>query len=647
MSNDDQNRIEDLKQSLYSRNAPDIRSRRRLHVEETSSDVPENWGDVSDQSAAAFDEAVADAHKNRMSFATKFFLGSLIFCFIAVGIGAYIFFKGSNFISGNNIAIDITGPVSIPGGTPVSFGITVTNKNSVALKNTQLVVRYPSGATDPADTTQSLEDQRESLGDIPPGGSVTKNASAVIFGEQNSQKKIIADVTYDIVGSNSSFTKEASYDVVVNASPMSINVSSLSEVISGQQFEMKVTVKSNTQNTVKNVLLKAAYPFGFSFKSATMQPATTDNTTWSIGDIPPGGEKVITIRGVLAGEDTDVRAFHFTVGSRSSSNLTAIGTVFIDTEQVLAVKKPFISLIIGMNDSSGKDDYIGSFGKPITVTVKWANNLPETLSNVVITAHLTGNAYDKTNVSAWTGFYRSITDDVVWDQKTNPELATVAAGANGSVSFTIIPSESPASDSRLRQPQLGVSVQASGNRTEASNVPLTTGSTGRTARIVGDASLSGRIVRSISSIENTGPIPPVAERQTTYTVVWSIDPSSNQLHNAVVTASLPPGVSWTNKVSPSSEDVSYDRNSGIVTWNAGDIAATGGASSARREVQFQISLEPSVAQIGSAPTLVGQASMSATDTWTNTTVQSTQGYLTTSFSTDPAYKAGNETVMPK
>ena len=644
MQPEEKNRIEDLKQSLYSKTGPDIRSRRKLHISDNSTEIPENWGGSTGD--ADFDLALEEAHSHRMSFTTKFFIGALVFCLIAVGAGAYIFFNGSNFISGNNIGIDITGPVSVPGGTPVTFGITITNKNSVALKSANLVVHYPSGATNPEDTTQSLEDQTVSLGDLAAGGTVTKSVSAVIFGEQNSQKKIVADVAYGIAGSNSTFTKEASYDVVVNASPIGITVNSLQEVISGQQFDLKITVKSNAQNTVKNVLLKATYPFGFSYKSASMPPSTSDNTTWSIGDIPPGGERTITIKGMLTGEDTDVRAFHFALGSRSSSNPNAIGTTFIDTEQVLAIKKPFVSLAINLNDDSSRNDYVGAFGKPITVNVKWSNNLPETLTNVVITAHITGNAYDKNNVSAWTGFYRSVTDDVVWDQKTNPELASVAAGANGSVSFTSTPSESQALDGRVRQPQLSIAVQAAGNRTESSNVPLTTGATSRTARIVGDASLSGRIIRTTSAFANTGPIPPVAERQTSYTVVWSVDSSSNQLRNTVVTASLPPGVSWGNQISLSTEDVSYDKNSGVVTWNAGDITSTT-SNGARREVQFQIVLEPSVSQVGSAPVLINQASLTATDAWTNTTVQSTQGYLTTSFSTDPNYKPGNDTVQAK
>jgi len=65
------------------------------------------------------EEDQAPAHLNdeyedhSMSFFTKLLIGSAVFCVIAIGIGAYLFLNGSNLISANNIAIVISGPVSI------------------------------------------------------------------------------------------------------------------------------------------------------------------------------------------------------------------------------------------------------------------------------------------------------------------------------------------------------------------------------------------------------------------------------------------------------------------------------------------------------------------------------------------------------
>jgi len=49
--------------------------------------------------------------------------------------------------------------------------------------------------------------------------------------------------------------------------------------------------------------------------------------------------------------------------------------------------------------------------------------------------------------------------------------------------------------------------------------------------------------------------------------------------------------------------------------------------------------------VGTVPTLVNGATLTGTDDFTGVTLTSVQGPLTTSFSTDPAYKEGDETVI--
>jgi hypothetical protein len=98
-------------------------------------------------------------------------------------------------------------------------------------------------------------------------------------------------------------------------------------------------------------------------------------------------------------------------------------------------------------------------------------------------------------------------------------------------------------------------------------------------------------------------------------------------------------------VSPSSEAVTYDEDSGVVTWDIGNISTYTLNSSRRREVNFQISFQPSINQVDQSPTLVNQAILTAVDNFTGAQLQSQQDYLTTRFSTDPAYKEGQATVI--
>ncbi|MDE1975031.1 MAG: hypothetical protein KGI49_00770 [Patescibacteria group bacterium] len=639
----DKSRIEDLKRSMYDRNAPEVRTRRKLRfMDNTPRDVKTDWEHPPEEDDKP-QELNQHYEDHSMSFFAKLLIASVIFCIGAIGLGAYLFLNGANLISANNIDINISGPVSIPGGTPVTLSITVTNKNSVDLEGADLEVDFPAGTTDPNDTTKSLDTYQQLLGNIASGASVTKSVKAVIFGQENLQKEISAKVTYGIKGSSSVFTKVQTYDVLINSSPVTLSVSSFSQITSGQPFDMTVDVKSNSQNTLKNIVLKATYPFGYSFGLSSVKPLS-DNATWVLGDMPPGGDRSIVIHGTLSGEDSDLRAFHFTVGTQSQAKPGIISTAYMDTEQDVTIEKPFLSFSSEINNNPVSSDFAANFGQPLEISLHWTNNLAESLSNVNIVAHLSGSAYDPSVVSAQGGYFRSATNDIVWNQQTDPELASVPAGASGNVTFSIMPTDIGMSMNQVVDPEITYSVSATGDRANESGVPQQTTAVVTNIKISSNVSLSGRVVRDQGPFVNTGPIPPKANVNTTYTVIWTVDNTSNAVTDAVVTAVLPPYVSWVGTSSPSTEDVSYDSNSGTITWNIGNVDTYTIGSSQRRQVAFQLSLLPSVDQISKDPTLINQATLTATDGWTGASLQSKQSYLTTRFSTDPSFKVGDEIV---
>ena len=220
----DKSSIEELKKSLYSRSAPDVRTRRKLRYTDTTPEVKTGWDEPEEKT----EEPVLNQHyeDRSMSYLTKILIGSLIFCVLAIGLGAYLFFNGGNLISANNIDITVNGPVSIPGGTSVPFDIIVSNKNNVDLQLADLSVDFPPGTTDPKDSTKEMKNYRELIGDIPAGRTAEKTVNAIIFGEENTQKSIVVTVSYKVKGTNSLFTKNKSYDVLINSSPIGLTVDS-------------------------------------------------------------------------------------------------------------------------------------------------------------------------------------------------------------------------------------------------------------------------------------------------------------------------------------------------------------------------------------------------------------------------------------
>jgi len=640
---EEKSRIDQLNESLYSRNAPDVRTRRRMHVDGINSNMQTEWERPAEQEH--FEEVERGGHKDySMSFLTKLLIGSMLFCIIAVGIGTYLFLNGSNLISANNINVAITGPVSIPGGSPVSFDIVVTNNNTVDLQQAGMTVTFPPGATSVADPTQQLSTYQESLGTIPAGKNVKKTVAATIFGEENIQKTIIVDVEYTVKGSTSPFTKEQTYDVLMNSSPVTLTVSSFKEISSGQEFDITFDIKSNSTDTLKNILLAATYPFGFTYLSSSQQPLP-NKMTWRLGDIPPGGDRKVTVHGKLTGEDQDTKVFHGSVGSASATNPNAVGTEFTSAEQDIALQKSFMTMAVVLDNNQGAGDASGKFNQPVQVAISWLNNLPTTISNAEIDVNLSGSAYDRTLVQPSSGYYQSSSDQIIWNSQNTPSLSSVAAGQGGNVSFTITPRDLSTPGRPVVNPTLTFTVNVKGNRTQETGVPSNLSAIiVRNDRISSSASLSGTVLRSGTVFTNSGPVPPRADQKTTYVIEWSIENTANVLDKAQVTATLPPYVSWLKQASPSTEDVSYDPKSGTVTWNAGTVGTYTANSGQRKTVSFQVSLEPNVNQVGSVPTLVNDAALTATDDFTAATLTSKQSYLTTRYSTDPSYKPGDETV---
>ena len=91
---------------------------------------------------------------------------------MALGFAFSKFFLGNNVVSGNNIDILVSGPVSIAGGEVLPLDIEVKNNNNIDLNTVDLRVEYPAGTKSADDQSVDLPRYSETLGDIKMGKSV-------------------------------------------------------------------------------------------------------------------------------------------------------------------------------------------------------------------------------------------------------------------------------------------------------------------------------------------------------------------------------------------------------------------------------------------------------------------------------------------
>lgn len=627
-SEHEKEKIERLRRAMYSRSlSPKIHERERRTLGQEESAVGDDFVGVQEGASGL---TVAPRAIGLARRALWWLLGAAVIFFIgAVGFFSYYFLLGGGSFSASpsNIAISVSGPPQIEGGSPTELQIVVVNRNKVSLELADLIVTYPKGTRSPTDFATDLQNQRIPLGKIEAGGTRQGTVSAVLAGNEGDRADVKVELEYRISGSSAIFAASSVYTIAFSSSPLSIVVAGNNETISGQPVELTVSVASNANAPVRDVLLTARYPFGFKFSSAEPAPSSNDSSAqsgvWKIGDISPGQKRTVTVRGVLSGERGDDRVFHFIAGTRkdATATSTAIETPLANNVFTVSISKPFLGLAISVGGATGSDIVV-SPGDTVSVGIDWQNNLPTAITDAVIVAKLSGVLIDGATVHTVDGFYRSNDDVVIWDKTTSGgALASLLPGARGKVAFSF---QVPQSDAlkNIINPRLDISVNAAGKRASETGVPQNLQATAKQKiSLASDLTLTAQGLYYANPFGSVGPMPPKAGTETTYAMVFTVTNTTNKITDAKVTAHFPPYVRYIGICSPRTEcdpdtqKLTFNQEDGTLTWNMGDIEPGVGLNgTAPRQLAIAVGFTPSTSQIGQEPPLLQDIKLIGIDT---------------------------------
>ena len=641
----DQEKIERLRRAMYSRElSGKLKNKPRHSLEPMRPIVGEDWRRPEPELSSIIVAPrtigfVRASLRWTLGAAAVFFIGSLVF------FGYYFTFGGgASPASSGNIGIAISGPTQIAGGEPTQLQIIITNRNRVSLQLADLVIAYPSGTRSPVDLSTDLSSQRISLGTIEPGGRRQGTVSAVFAGGGSSTANVKVELEYRLEGSSAIFVASSEYAATFSTSALSVSIDGNVETVSGQPVEFTVTISSNAPAPVRDVLLHADFPFGFTFATAT--PAPDRAGIWELGDIAPGTKRQVVIRGTLTGENGDERVFRFTTGTRKTPQEGQISALLAESPFTMRIAESFLGLSIavgGRMDSQA----IAAPGENVNVSIQWRNNLPTAVNDGVIVARLSGIQIDGATMNVLDGFFRSVDNSVIWDKTTTAgKLENLPSGASGAVTFSFRVPDSATLEA-IRNPALTISVSASGKRIAEDNVPQNLQSTVTKRIVIASAlTVTAQGLYYANPFGSVGSLPPKAENETTYAIVFTLANTTNAISNAQLTTTLPPYVRWIGIYSPASENLIFNQNSGTVTWNIGTIDAgvgTGGA--APRQSAIAIGFTPSTSQIGQEPVLLQNITLTGTDAATGASISRIIQNVTTNIIGDPGFISTQATVI--
>lgn len=562
-------------------------------------DLPHSWGNDDSQ-------VITPLPQKGKSAGLLFLLVSFFILVLTIGFTGWKFLNQKNTVSASNIGIDIVVPPSIEGGevTPLSFSI--QNSNPLPLLGATLTFTYEKGSG--SQDEQNKIQQKIDLGDIAPSEVRKGDISIQLYGEENSSRSIEVRLDYKVNGSNAVFNKTITTSSLIKTAPLSIHIDSPDTIVPLQSFPITITVKNNTSTSSEAVLASISLPATFIVQKLTPAPLGK-STVWQIPVLSSGGYQTIVINGYVKGNPGEVVSYKAIVGSPDSQTGN-VGTIYaFDTKEV-ALNNPGLTVSLSANHEDGSMTS-GTFfpGERVHALVTYQNDSHVSLSDATIHVVFKNPNIDPRTVTVDSGLYDSDTGMITWAKETNPILASLAADARGSLGFTFVVGTS--SDISI---PYSFNVDASADTLDNTEhfISKNTSSWFIEAGASAQASLSFKDTTFI----NTGALPPVANKVTTYTIILSAT-APNGFQNGSMSLTLPLYVTWNNAIS-AGQNITYDTRSRRVTWTIPQASPK-----QMMQAKFQVAFKPSLTQVGSAPQITSAVTFNALDSVAQTAIKKT------------------------
>jgi hypothetical protein len=637
-------KIAEMRKRLYSR-GPIIDGTTRHELSDTPVDVSGNWvssqpkrssTDTSDLNQGGTggggtgeDEVPARKH----SYRTFVLVVSLLIFFLVVSVSILFLYTGGNQISNDNIQVSIQGPSAVDGGEATPFQIAVSNHNTVDIESVTLILKYPQGTRSVEDYPRNLFEERISIDDISTGEVRNIPIKIALFGEENTQKTIEATVEYRVTGSNSMFYKEAApLRLNISSSQLVLRVENLEKVSSGQLVDVVLTAVSNASVPLRDILVTASYPNGFSFESSSPDPVYGQNV-WRIDELLPEGSTSIKLNGIVSGLKEETFRINFEVGPSNPDNQYMVGAILAEVGSDFIIEQPFIDVAVLINNEEDNDIILPA-GETVSVDVDVTNTLDETVYDMTVEVVPKGNALDENSIRSSSGFYDSNNGTVRWEVANNASFDRVLPGDSRNLIFNVVPGPN------LTTSSFDMVVNVYARRVDESSAQETLiGSVLSQVKYSSNVAVDSQVGRNVGRFVDIGPIPPVVGEVTTYSITLVAEAGANDMANTIVETSLPLYVDWRDDYDADGV-VIYNSVAKTLKWDIGAIA-----SGQRKDFTFQVGIKPSTSQLDVPVVLLNTQYIRANDNFTNALLQDSAAAVTTELSTEMGFPEDNGNVQ--
>jgi hypothetical protein len=525
-----------------------------------------------------------------------------------------LFWGGSSF-SDRNVILEVTAEDRATSGDEIVYTVTYRNDTGVTLSDLSFRFFFPEDSIVLHDDEPTMPDSEGFVVErLEPGQEETREFPVFLIGDKGAIKTARVNLIFKAGTLRSSFEKEATTTTAITDLPAVLTLTAPPSAISGATVQYILDVRNETDDELTDLKLEFQYPDGFT-PSQLRPQADEGNTVWDIDVLPAGEGKRITVTGTLEGSERDVK----NVEAILKRNLNGTYVDFVRTDAFTTISSPLLSVTVAPREGQ---DYVSFPGDTLNYNVSYRNDSRHTFLGLRLTVLLEGEMYDISGIQVSDGFLDEATRMIVFDASGVPDLAQLAPGRSGQVTFSV-PLKSGISGAsgtqaffvkataRLATPNTPSGLSPEDASTEDSVITRITSQPALFQSVLYDNGLG------------SGPLPPEVGQETSFTIRWQISNPGNAVQGTKVTATLAPGVNWQGNATAvqGGSAPSYDAGNRTVTWNVGTLPFGTGNGAPRYEASFRISIQPSSSQIGQAVGLTNAATLTGTDSFTSTEVR--------------------------
>jgi uncharacterized repeat protein (TIGR01451 family) len=548
-------------------------------------------------------------------------LGTIVFgaiVIIAALITGYVKFTQSAF-SQERVSIKIEGPTQSNGLENSIYKIIFKNDNRASLNNAEILLSYPENFK-PKESQNlkidNLSSSRILLGTIKGYSTETIEISGTFFAAKDSIIYLNATLEYVPSNLNAKFQSKNQLGININSSPLILEIQAPSEIASGNKVDYVISFRNISAEYFDGVRLKVDYSEGFSFISSDLAPSE-GNGVWYLGSLKPNQDGKIVVTGNIQGSGDESKIIKAYLGYEDE------GGNFIVYNQKETTTKITSTILSIKQYLSEQADLNVDAGKTLKYTIEYKNNGDIALRDAIVTEEIDSRVLDFSKLDLKNGSYNASRKVIIWRASEIPGLANLAPGDSGKISFSIpVMNRIPIENDNDKNFSI-----VSTAKIDSPSIPSPIGSNKIIASNTITLKLNSRVVLGVegyykdSVFENSGPIPPKVGQETSYTIHWKIINVSNNINDVKVVSSIPSGVKWLGKISPSSEAIIFNERTNQIEWNLGNLNNGVGISKPVREASFQISIVPQINQIRRTVLLLNSSILTAKDDFTGVDVR--------------------------